>query len=120
MKTLTTMMIRNYLGLAGMLSTMVAQPWIVNVPSLPYSHGAGTTCGKGNNLTSSNAPLCGSASYYDSEDMVWVFTPTTSGQVTITLTHPSYGAWTGLMLYEGGEPLGLRLDGKHLYRLSSK
>ncbi|MCS6895183.1 MAG: hypothetical protein NZZ60_03410, partial [Bacteroidia bacterium] len=82
-------------------STPPPTPWIVNVPGLPYTHGADNTCGKGNNLTSSNvSPTCGSTNYYGGEDMVWVFTPTSSGQILISLT--SSTTWTGLMLYQGG------------------
>lgn len=72
---------------------------VVSIASLPYSAGAGTTCGAGDEITSSNAVVCGSTSYYTGEDKVWSFTPTSSGQITITLT--SSGTWTGLMLYEG-------------------
>lgn len=71
---------------------------IIPVPALPYAHGSGTTCGQGNDLTSSNMPVCGSSSYYGGEDMLWRFTPTTSGTVQIDLT--SSTTWTGLMLYE--------------------
>lgn len=70
---------------------------VTNVPSLPYSSGAGTTCGAVNDLTSSNTVTCGSTSYLGGEDRVWIFTPTTSGAITINLT--SSGSWTGLMLY---------------------
>lgn len=72
---------------------------VTNIASLPYSSGAGTTCGQGNDQTSINSVVCGSSSYYTGEDRVWVFTPTTSGDITITLT--SGGSWTGLMLYQG-------------------
>lgn len=72
---------------------------VVTVPSLPYSAGAGTTCGTGNDLTSSNMQVCGSASYYGGEDRVWIFTPATTGTVTITLT--STGTYNGLILYQG-------------------
>ncbi|MEN3040202.1 MAG: hypothetical protein ABDH66_01505, partial [Bacteroidia bacterium] len=75
--------------------------WMVNVPALPYTHGADNTCGKGNNFTSSNvSPTCGSTNYYGGEDMVWVFTPTSSGSITITLNAST--TWTGLKLYRGG------------------
>jgi len=73
---------------------------VTNVASLPYNSGAGTTAGAVNDITSTNvSAVCGSSSYYDGEDAVWVFTPTTSGQVTIDLT--STGTWTGIMLYDG-------------------
>jgi len=78
----------------------VSPPGIINVPTLPYTHGADNTCGKGDKFTSSNAPVCGSSNYYGGEDMMWVFTPTTSGVVTVNLT--SSTTWTGLMVYRGG------------------
>jgi len=75
-------------------------PGVVNVPALPYTHGADNTCGKGNKFTSTNTPVCGSSNYYGGEDMMWVFTPTTSGIVTVSLT--SSTTYTGLMVYQGG------------------
>lgn len=72
---------------------------VVNVSSLPYSSGAGTTLAKGNDLTSSNTVACGSSSYLGGEDQVFIFTPTTSGQTLMSVT--SGGSWTGLMLYDG-------------------
>lgn len=72
---------------------------VTNVPSLPYSSGAGTTCGAGNDITSSNSLVCGSTFYYTGEDRIWIFTPAITGTVTITLT--STGSYTGLMLYNG-------------------
>lgn len=72
---------------------------VTNVAALPYSSGAGTTCGSGNDLTTSNVQVCGSASYYGGEDRVWIFTPATTGTITISLT--STGTWNGLMLYQG-------------------
>lgn len=72
---------------------------VVNVASLPYSSGAGTTCGAGNDLTVSNVTACGSTSYLGGEDRVWIFTPATTGTITINLQ--STGTWNGLMLYQG-------------------
>jgi hypothetical protein len=72
---------------------------VTNIASLPYSSGAGTTAGAVNDLTSSNVVSCGSSLYLGGEDRVWVFTPTTSGNVTISLS--STGSYTGLILYEG-------------------
>jgi len=67
--------------------------------ALPYTQ-TSTTCGNGNNLTSANVTnYCGSTSYYNGEDVVYNFTPGTSGNVTVTLT--SGGTWTGLMVHEG-------------------
>lgn len=67
--------------------------------SLPYSSGAQTTCGAGNDITSSNSSVCGSSSYYAGEDKVISFTPASSGNITINLT--SSGSWVGIMLYQG-------------------
>ncbi len=72
---------------------------VINVAALPYASGAGTTCGAGDDITSANAATCGSTSYFGGEDQVFVFTPTSSGCITIDLT--SSGSWTGLMLYQG-------------------
>lgn len=72
---------------------------VINVPALPYASGAGTTCGAGDDLISANVSACGSTSYFTGEDQVFRFTPTASGNVTITLT--SGGSYTGLMLYDG-------------------
>jgi hypothetical protein len=77
---------------------------LVTVPSLPYSAGAGTTCGAGNDLTSSNIISCGTGYYFDGEDRVWIFTPAATGTVTINLT--STGSYTGLALYEGCPLIG--------------
>ncbi|MFM7217947.1 MAG: hypothetical protein ACKO1U_08020, partial [Bacteroidota bacterium] len=71
----------------------------VNVPSLPYSSGNTTTCGMGNDITSTNAAVCGSTYYYGGEDAVYVFTPSASGSITMALN--STGTWTGMMLYSG-------------------
>lgn len=71
------------------------------VGSLPYSITGQTTCGAVNDLTSSNVTgYCGASYYYDGEDAVYVFTPTTTGQVDINLTSAS-GSYTGLMLHDG-------------------
>lgn len=67
--------------------------------SLPYTSGAQTTCGAGNDITSSNSNVCGSASYYAGEDKVITFTPALSGNININLT--SSGSWVGITLYQG-------------------
>jgi hypothetical protein len=72
--------------------------------ALPYSQTA-TTCGQVNDLTSTNVTnFCGSSSYYNGEDVVYNFTPSVSGNVTINLT--SGGTWTGLMVHEGCPTVG--------------
>lgn len=68
--------------------------------TLPYSATGQTTCGQGDDFTSSNVTnICGSSSYYTGEDVLLRFTPATSGQVNVNLT--SSGSYTGLMLYDG-------------------
>ena len=67
--------------------------------SLPYSSGAQTTCGAGNDITSSNSTVCGSSSYYGGEDKVITFVPAVSGNVSINLT--SAGSWVGMTVYLG-------------------
>ncbi len=68
--------------------------------TLPYYATGLTNCGSGNDLTSANvSQICGSTSYYSGEDEVFIFTPSTSGQITIEIT--SSTSYIGLMLYEG-------------------
>ena len=55
--------------------------------------------GKVDDITSSNTIACGSSLYFTGEDEVFVFTPTTSGNISIALT--SSGSYTGLTLYDG-------------------
>lgn len=70
-----------------------------NVASFPYTH-ASNTCGQGDQITSANAtPICGSTAYYNEEDAVYTFTPTSTGVVTIDLATAS--SWSALMLYNG-------------------
>lgn len=92
------------------VSTSTAPPCnlgsgVTNIGALApgtWNSGAGTTCGAGNDLTSSNTVACGSTSYLGGEDRVFVFTPTISGTVTISLTHNNASnPWFGLMLYAG-------------------
>ncbi|MBL7805636.1 MAG: HYR domain-containing protein [Saprospiraceae bacterium] len=71
----------------------------VSIASLPYNGVALTTCGAGNDITSANATICGSSSYYGGEDLVFTFTPTTSGSITLSISSTS--TWVGMMLYNG-------------------
>lgn len=71
----------------------------VNIASLPYSAAGQTTAGAGDDITSSNAITCGSTSYFVDMDKVYIFTPSSSGNVTITLNSAS--SWTGITLYAG-------------------
>ncbi|HQV00247.1 MAG TPA: hypothetical protein PLO59_03750, partial [Bacteroidia bacterium] len=70
----------------------------VNV-TLPYNATGRTTCGMVNDLTAANTFACGSNTYLSGEDEVFVFTPTVTGSVTITIT--SNSTYVGLMLYQG-------------------
>jgi hypothetical protein len=68
--------------------------------SLPYSASGQTTCGFINDITSSNVTnVCGSASYYTGEDVVYIFTPSTTGIIDAAVT--SSGSYVGMMLYQG-------------------
>ncbi|MCE3296567.1 MAG: hypothetical protein K0R65_2281 [Crocinitomicaceae bacterium] len=67
--------------------------------SLPYTSGAQTTCGAGNEITSTNSAVCGSTLYYGGEDKVISFTPSTTGSISVNLT--STGSYVGMMLYQG-------------------
>ncbi|MCD6020016.1 MAG: choice-of-anchor domain [Bacteroidetes bacterium] len=66
--------------------------------TLPYTSTGQTTCGQGNDITSSNVnTVNGSSSYYTGEDVIYTFTASATGQITVDLT--SSGSYTGLMLY---------------------
>lgn len=68
--------------------------------TLPHSSAGQTTCGQGDDITSSNVTnVCGSTNYYGGEDVVYSFTPSVSGGITLTVT--STGSYMGLMLYQG-------------------
>ena len=77
---------------------------VVNISSLPYTSTGRTTCGKVNDLTSSNTTVCGSSNYYGAEDEVFIFTPTVTGTHTISLTSTS--SYVGIMLYQGNPLIG--------------
>lgn len=73
---------------------------LIQIPSLPFTDNGQTTCGQGDDVTSTNVTnVCGSSYYYGGEDAVYSFTPTATGEITITIN--SSGSYTGLMLYEG-------------------
>ncbi|MBA3680676.1 MAG: hypothetical protein H0W73_05860, partial [Bacteroidetes bacterium] len=70
------------------------------IASLPFSLTGQTTCGQGNDVTSTNVTnVCGSTSYYGGEDVVYSFTPTVSGLISVNVT--STGSYMGIMLYSG-------------------
>lgn len=70
------------------------------VNSLPYSHGPGNTCGHRDRFNHGNSGNCGMTTYHSGNDHIWQFTPTTSGNVTITLYNSS--TYTGWGVYCGG------------------
>lgn len=72
----------------------------VNIATLPYALASGTTCGTGNDYTSTSVPAGGTGAYLGGEDRVYKFTPTATGTVTITITQPT-GAWLGVFVYTG-------------------
>jgi hypothetical protein len=72
----------------------------VTIGSLPYSTTGQTTCGSGNNVTSSNVTtVCGSTNYYTGEDRTYIFTPTSTGIHNILLTTISDDD-AGIQLYQ--------------------
>lgn len=77
----------------------------IAISTLPYSHNGQTTCGKVNDISSTNVTgICGASQYYNGEDVSYSFTPTISGNVNITLT--STGSYTSLNVHEGCPTLG--------------
>ena len=71
----------------------------INVSTLPYNSGPGTTCGFDDDISSGNANVCNDPVFLDGEDIVWTFTPATSGLVTIDLNAPNASA-TSLSLFD--------------------
>lgn len=68
----------------------------VVIPALPFSQTGRTTCGNGNNYTSSDA--CGSL-YMDGDDFLYRYT--SSGNELITITLSNTGTWTGVFVMDG-------------------
>ncbi len=71
---------------------------VVNVASLPYNGTGLTTTGMGDDFTVTNTQTCGSSSYLQGLDNVYIFTPNASGSISVTLTSGS--ANVGIMLYD--------------------
>lgn len=70
------------------------------IPTLPYSQSGQTTCGEVNDVTSANVTnICGSSVYYGGEDVIYSFTPTATGAVTINVA--SGGTNLGITVYSG-------------------
>jgi hypothetical protein len=72
---------------------------VTNIASLPYTGNYQTTCGGVNDLTAANTPACGNSLFKAQEDNVYIFTPTTSGDIVIRLTSTTNN--TGIFLYNG-------------------
>lgn len=70
----------------------------VNPITLPYTANAQTTCGQGNDLTTATN-ACSSNSYLGGEDVIYTFTPTTTGLVTVT--YSTSGSSAAAMLWQG-------------------
>jgi hypothetical protein len=68
--------------------------------SLPYNMEGLTTCGAGNNLTYANVIRCGSNSYLQGEEMVFIFEAPVSQLYHITLTGATDN-YSSLKLYDG-------------------
>jgi hypothetical protein len=66
--------------------------------TIPYSANGVSNCGQGNVLSSPPNP-CGSSSYYNGEENIYTFTPTTTGTININIT--SSGSYIGAMLHDG-------------------
>jgi hypothetical protein len=70
------------------------------VTTLPYSHGPGSTCGQRDRFNHANSGSCGMTTYNTGNDLIWQFSPATSGNVTIQITNSS--TYTGWAVYCGG------------------
>jgi len=68
--------------------------------TLPYTANGVTTCGSGNDLTAAMvANACSSTSYLGGEDVIYTFTPSVTGQISIT--YSTSGSSAAAMLYSG-------------------
>lgn len=65
---------------------------------LPYSANAQTTCGQGNDLTTATN-ACSSNSYLGGEDVIYTFTPSTTGSISVTFS--TSGSSAAAMLWQG-------------------
>lgn len=76
--------------------------------TLPYTGTNQTSCGMSNVYTSSNTTTCGNGVFMDGEDVLYAFTPSTSGLININVTSSS--SWVGLFIYEGCPSGGVCVD----------
>ncbi|MCS6917993.1 MAG: hypothetical protein NZM08_09980 [Chitinophagales bacterium] len=82
---------------------------VVSVATLPYTSTGRSTAGMVNDLTSTTAYVCGSTSYYGCEDEVFVFTPSTSGTVTATISNSS--SWYSAIYLYSACPINTSCSG---------
>jgi hypothetical protein len=71
------------------------------IASVPFAQNGQTTCGFGNNFSSSSA--CGS-SYMNGDDFVYSYTPATNQCINVALTGTS--TWTGVFVTNGCPTVG--------------
>jgi len=90
---------------------------INSIPLLPYSSPRRTTCGKGDDISPSNSRICGNSSYLKGEDEVFSFTPTSSGNILVTIN--SSHSFSGLFLFDGC-PLASYCNGNAVNCISSE
>ncbi|MBK6831012.1 MAG: hypothetical protein IPG92_09880 [Flavobacteriales bacterium] len=68
--------------------------------TLPFTLASGTTCGGVNDYTSANTGSCTASNNYKAgEDILWRFVAPSTGNVTITFTDNSGGAWMAAHLF---------------------
>ena len=67
--------------------------------TLPFTLASGTTCGGVDDYTSANTGSCSSNNYKAGEDILWRFVAPSTGNVTITFTDNSGGAWMAAHLF---------------------
>ncbi len=68
--------------------------------TLPYIASGQTTCGQGNDLTAAMVTnACGSTNYLGGEDVIYTFTPSATGSISVTFS--TSGSFAGAMLYSG-------------------
>lgn len=81
--------------------------------SLPFSITAQTTCGEGDDYNAANLISCGSSVFNSGEDVLYSFTPSSSGYILITFS--SSQTQTGIFLYEGCPDNGICVTSNTAY-----
>ncbi len=67
--------------------------------NLPYTASGQTTCGQNNDYDSLNTVSCGNADFMSGEDVLYGFTPSTSGYILMNFS--SSQVQTGIFLFQG-------------------